>query len=247
MDFTVAEFSGPLDLLLFLIKKEEINIFDIPIVKITSDYLSYLSTLKTTDLNELSEFYKCAALLISIKTRMLLPKTAADDDEREYEIEDPRELLVEHLIEYEKFKCLASLLEERAEGGGWIFEAALVKRELPFSKDEEKEAPKEGEARFLLSKLQSLFEKAMKNISSEKTLNMYEEVSVNEKITLINEMFLTKERFTFTALTGSGASVMCIVCCFLAVLEGIKMKRLRLIQDSLFDEILIVKRTEAVK
>lgn len=239
MEFQTAHFSGPLDLLLFLVKKNEVNIFDIPILSITRDYLSYLGKIENTNLEEMSDFYKWAAILLSIKIRLLLPKTQTNEED-DFEGEDPRELLTEHLIEYEKFKTLASRLEERNEGGKWIFGRALLPRKMPFEKKEELPSPSErGE---LLEKLRAAFEKTMKNFSIEKTLNMYEEVSVNEKITLINELLAKKNQFFFSELVESSPSAMNIICCFLAVLEGIKTKKLRLIQDSLFGEIKIIKR-----
>ena len=98
--FSAGEFEGPLDLLWFLIHKSEINIYDIPISQITEQYLDYLDSIKETDLSDLSEFYRWASKLVYIKSKMLLPVEIQYDDD---EIEDPRQELVEHLIEYQKF------------------------------------------------------------------------------------------------------------------------------------------------
>ena len=107
--FRLQLFEGPLDLLLFLIKKNEVNIYDIPVAEITEQYLEYLTYATKLDLENLTEFHVMAANLLYIKSRMLLPvEIEADDD-----IEDPRQELVDKLIEYQKFKKLSELMEEK--------------------------------------------------------------------------------------------------------------------------------------
>ena len=106
--FKLGQFEGPLDLLLFLIKKNEVNIYDIPIGEITEQFLEYLDYAVTTDLASLTDFYATAADLLYIKSRMLLPVEADFADE---DMEDPRKELVEKLIEYQKFKKLSELME----------------------------------------------------------------------------------------------------------------------------------------
>ena len=103
------EFEGPLDLLLFLIKKQEINIYDIPIAKITEQYLEYLSYITKVELENITEFYLMASTLVFIKSRMLLPI----EIDLEEELEDPRKELVEKLIEYQKYKKLSDLIAEK--------------------------------------------------------------------------------------------------------------------------------------
>ena len=108
--YQAGEFEGPLDLLWTLIRESKVNIYDIPISQITEQYLDYLDNLKETDLQDLSEFYSWAAKLVLIKSRMLLPVEIEYDDE---DMEDPRQELVERLIEYQKFKKLSELMEEK--------------------------------------------------------------------------------------------------------------------------------------
>jgi segregation and condensation protein A len=108
--FRVKEFEGPLDLLLFLIKKNEVNIYDIPIAQITEQYIEYLKYAAELDLEDLTEFHAMAAMLLYIKSRMLLPVEVEFDDD----IEDPRQDLVEKLIEYQKLRKLSELMEEKA-------------------------------------------------------------------------------------------------------------------------------------
>ena len=119
--FKVNDFEGPLDLLLFLIKKNEINIYDIPISDITEQYLEYLDYAVSLNLDSLTEFYELAAHLVYIKSKMLLPVEVDLDNE---DIEDPRMELVNKLIEYQKFKKLSVLMEEKES----IIELHLVEK-----------------------------------------------------------------------------------------------------------------------
>ena len=119
-DFSLPQFEGPLALLLHLINKNEVNIYDIPISEITEQFLEYLDYVISPDLDNLVDFYAMAADLIYIKSRMLLP--ISEDDMEQEEIEDPRAELVEKLIEYQKYKKLTSLMEEKEEETEWFFE-----------------------------------------------------------------------------------------------------------------------------
>jgi segregation and condensation protein A len=129
--FKLDDFEGPLDLLLFLVRKNEVNIYDIPIASITEQYLEILSLAATVDLDELTEFYQLAATLLHIKSRTLLPSL---DDEEE---EDPRQELVERLIEYQKFKRLAELMSEQESPSEWIWERKKPQPVLPFDDKDE--------------------------------------------------------------------------------------------------------------
>ena len=132
-NYSAGNFEGPLDLLLFLIKKKEINIYDIPIGEITEQFLEYLDYAVSTDLGDLTDFYSMAADLLYIKSKMLLPmETILDDGE----LEDPRQELVDKLIEYQKFKKLSALMEEREDQNEWSFERKRVQRLLPFEEEE---------------------------------------------------------------------------------------------------------------
>ena len=129
--FTAGEFEGPLDLLWCLIRENKINIYDIPIADITDQFLDYLDYAVELDLQDLSDFYIWAAKLAHIKSRMLLPvEVSYDDDEG---MEDPRDELVEQLIEYQRFKKLSILMEEQEEQSEWSFERKKIERFLPFT------------------------------------------------------------------------------------------------------------------
>ncbi|MGP1458764.1 MAG: segregation and condensation protein A [Treponema sp.] len=238
--FKAGDFEGPLDLLWYLIHKSEINIYDIPIAQITEEYLEYLDYATETDLGDLSEFYKWAAMLLNMKSRMLLPIEIEYDGE---EAEDPRQELVEKLIEYQKFKKLSELMEEKENTSEWNFERSKIQRVLPF---DEKEAEwEEIDTWDLLQQMQKLFKNMVSQYSNEKILNMYEEISVNEKITLMNELFETRAEFMFTELITRNGNEMDIVCAFMAILEAVKFRMITILQNRLFGDIKIRKRADS--
>jgi segregation and condensation protein A len=237
--YKVGEFEGPLDLLWALIHESKINIYDIPIAQITEQYLEYLDYAVQTDLGDLSEFYSWAAKLIYIKSRMLLPVEVAFDDEDE---EDPRQELVDKLIEYQKFKKLTALMEEQEDDSEWSFERKKIQRVLPFDDDEE--MWEEVEAWDLLQQLQSIFKSIMSQYSNEKILNMYEEISVNEKITLMNELIEDKKECMFTDLLTRDGNPMDVICAFMAILEAVKFRMIIIFQNKIFGDIKICARPE---
>ena len=238
--FAAGEFEGPLDLLWFLIHKSEINIYDIPIAQITEQYLEYLDYAVQTDLGDLSEFYKWAAMLLNMKSKMLLPVEITYDDE---EIEDPRQELVDKLIEYQKFKKLSELMEEKEESAEWSFERSKIQRVLPF--DERESDWEQIDTWDLLQQMQKLFKSMVSQYSNEKILNIYEEISVNEKITLMNELFEKKNECMFTDLITREGNEMDIVCAFMAILEAVKFKMITIFQNKLFGDIKICKRLDS--
>ena len=237
--FKAGDFEGPLDLLWYLIHKSEINIYDIPIAQITEEYLEYLDYATETDLGDLSEFYKWAAMLLNMKSRMLLPIEIVYDDE---EAEDPRQELVEKLIEYQKFKKLSELMEEKENTSEWNFERSKIQRVLPF--DEKESAWEEIDTWDLLQQMQKLFKNMVSQYSDEKILNMYEEISVNEEITLMNELFENQNEFMFTELITRIGNEMDVICAFMAILEAVKFRMIKILQNRLFGDIKIIKRTD---
>ncbi len=225
--FKLEHFEGPLDLLLFLIRKNEVNIYDIPVSLITEQYLEFLSYATRVDLENITEFYLMAATLLYIKSRMLLPV----DVDLEEEIEDPRKGLVEKLIDYQKYKKLGELMDSRREESEWSIEREKSQRILPF---EDEEIWQQVSVWDLLK----TFSTIIASVSTEKIIDLYEEVSINEKIALIHELLETRDEFRFTDLLRS-ASVMEVVCSFLAILESVKAKVIGVYQNRLFGDILI--------
>ncbi|MEL3908257.1 MAG: segregation/condensation protein A [Treponemataceae bacterium] len=235
-EFKTENFEGPLDLLLFLIKKNEINIYDIPIAEITDQYLDYLDYAVSPELENLTEFYLMAANLIYIKSTMLLPVEVSLDDE---DFEDPRQNLVDQLIEYQKYKQLSILMEEREGETEWFFERKKFQAQLPF--DEEETWQKLDTWQLLTT-----FSRLIANYSGEHLLDIYEEVSVNEKITLIDELIREKGECLFTDLITRCGNLLDVVCAFMAVLEAVKLKMVNVWQHTMFGDIKLKTYEEPV-
>jgi len=227
--YRLNHFEGPLDLLLFLIRKNEVNIYDIPVADITRQYLEYLRYASTIDLDNISEFYLMASTLLYIKSRMLLPV----DIDLEDELEDPRQELVQKLIEYEKFRKLTDLMARREAQAEWVVERKKAQPILPFP-DEEDLWDKVDTWDLLKS-----FSKVMKDLGGETIISLWEEVSINEKITLINEYLEDRSEFNFDDVILNPGSLMEVVSAFLAVLELVKIGTIDVFQNRLFGDIRI--------
>ena len=229
--FKLDKFEGPLDLLLFLIKKNEVNIYDIPIAEITGQYIEYLRYIEKLDLDNVSEFHAMAATLLYIKSRTLLPVELEADDEP-----DPRQELVERLIEYQKIKKLAQLMEEKEQQNEWIFEGLKIQRALPFSDSDVWD-------RIEIWDLLKTFSSLMRRLPGESVIDLYEEITVNEKDTLIAELLETRGECNFSDLIIRSGSVMDIICAFLAILEAVKIRMISIYQHRLFGDIKIRPHT----
>ncbi len=232
--YKLDHFEGPLDLLLFLIRKNEVNIYEIPIHEITEQYIDYLKYSTKIDLENITEFYVMASTLLYIKSRLLLPVEINLDDE----IEDPRQELVAKLIDYQKFKKLSELMTEKEKKSEWVLERKKIQKILPFSNEDNLWEEIE------IWDLVKSFSHVMKNFNSERIINLYEEVSVNEKVTLINEFLEKKEEFYFNELISNPDSIMEIICSFLAILEMAKSSNIVFFQNRLFGDIKITRYLE---
>ncbi|MDR2516529.1 MAG: segregation/condensation protein A, partial [Spirochaetaceae bacterium] len=221
-------------LLLFLIRKNDVNIYDIPIAGITEQYLEYLRFDTELDLEDLTEFHSLAASLLYIKSRMLLPVELEMGDEWE----DPRQELVEKLIEYQKFKKLSELMEEKEREAEWVIGRKKLQRTLPFNDENLWEALDVWD-------LLKTFSSLMSNLGDERLIDLYEEVSISEKTALITELLETRGEFRFTDLVVHSGSMLDIVCAFLAVLEAVKNRLIAIFQNRMFGDILI-RPAEAV-
>jgi len=226
--FRLNEFEGPLDLLLFLIKKNEINIYDIPIAQITEQYLDYLASVSELDLEEISEFHAMAATLLLIKSRTLLPiELDGEDDD-----EDPRQELVERLIEYQKYKKLSGLMEEKEKEAEWVIERKRLQRSLPFDDDDLWEKVDVWD-------LLKIFSGFTAGLSNERIIDLYEEVTVNEKIALLFEILEERKECLLTDLIIRSGSIPDFVCAFLALLEVVKQRMVLVFQNRMFGDIII--------
>ena len=232
-NFKLSEFEGPLDLLLFMIRKNEVNIYDIPIAQITEQYLEYLRNADTLDLDDLTGFYSMAATLLYIKSRTLLP---VDTDELG-DMTDPRQELVQRLIEYQKYKKLSQLMEEKGREAEWIIQRRKLQQTLPFKDDELWE-------KIDVWDLVKSFSTMMQNLSAENIIDLYEEVTINEKITLLTELLENRGQCSFTDLIIRTSSIMDIVCAFLAILEAVKVRMIMIFQNRMFGDIIIRWQTK---
>jgi segregation and condensation protein A len=231
--FKLESFEGPLDLLLFLIKKSEINIYDIPIATITEQYLEYLNYATKIDLENITEFYLMASTLLYIKSRMLLPMEFSLSDD----LEDPRTELVEKLIEYQKYKKLSELIEAKEREAEWSLERKNAQPILPFKDDQLWEQVSVWD-------LLKTFSSILSSFPTERVVDMYEEVTVNEKITLIYELLDSAGEFMFTDLVIKKGSIMEVICSFLALLELVKSAEILVFQNKVFGDILIKSRPD---
>lgn len=227
-------FEGPLDLLLYLVKKDHLNIYDIPIAEVTEQYMQYLNLMQLLDLNIAGEFLVMAATLMEIKSRMLLPP-----DETQALLqseEDPRAELVKRLLEYEKFKEIANNLRERETEQQKVFKrsASLVDKE-GLSKDNE-------EVYFEASifDLIDAFSKALKEVPKELFYEVVkDEFTIEEKIHQILHLLLVRSSISISELFNRAKDKMEIIVIFLAILELIRLKEIVAYQKGLFQEILI--------
>jgi segregation and condensation protein A len=230
-------FEGPLDLLLYLIKKDEIDIYDIPIERITRQYLEYLDAFKILDLDVAGDFVVMAANLIYIKSRSLLPKDQQPPDEAAEE-DDPRWELVRQLIEYKKFKDAAAHLQRREldqEGLFTRLAAAEPTAERPL-----------GEVSIF--DLINAFNSALKRLTKPEDLReIFEEnFTVSDKIDLIMKMTAAGVALRFSELFASAASRTEVVVTFLALLELVRLKQVRARQNEEFGEIELVRAESRV-
>lgn len=227
-------FEGPLDLLLYLIKREELDIYHIPIAMIAEQYLDYIRVMRMLNLDVAGEFLVMAATLMHIKSRMLLPMEELEEEELE---DDPQAELIKQLIEYQKFKEIAEKLEERQ-----------IKQEETFSRgrDETMElAQKEG---FLLEAnlfdLLTAFSRVLETVSEEGFAEIVEdEATVSEKIREVLDILRVKASLNFTKLFVGLATKVEMVVTFLALLELIRLKEVKIRQAQRFGEIRVYKNS----
>lgn len=223
LEVELPVFDGPLDLLLNLIEKNKINIFDIPIAEITDQYLAYVRKMQEEDLGIMSEFMVMAAELISIKCRMLLPKEVDEDGEEQ----DPREELVQQLLEYKTFRYISGELKDRMDASGNVFKDETIPKEVRSYRPEVD--PKELVNGLTLKKLHEIFDSVLKRqeekidpVRSNFGTIEKEEVSLPEKMESVAEYAKRHERFSFRDLLSAQSSKMQVVVTFLAILELMK-------------------------
>ncbi len=240
-------FEGPLDLLLHLIDKNKVDIYDIPIVEITDQYLEYVRNMETEDMNVISEFLVMAATLIDIKCKMLLPKTETDDGEEE---EDPRMELVEKLLEYKMYKYMSYELKDRQiDACRTLFKAPSMPDSIKDYREPVDYDELVGDIN--LQKLNEIFQSMIKRqedrvdpIRSKFGNVEKDEIPLEDKQNYIFTYLMAHSKCSFRQLLEKQHSKMEIIVTFLVVLELMKVGQIVIEQDNLFDDILIKRTSE---
>jgi segregation and condensation protein A len=231
MDFRVdlEIFRGPMDLLLYLVRKHEVEIVDIPIAPITEQFLEHLAVLEQLDVNAVGDFLEMASTLIEIKSRMVLPRGGEVEDE----LADPRKELVRRLLEYKKFKDAASMLEERSRS--WQQRFPRLANDSPVRQRNLGEEPiQEVE----LWDLVSAFGRIMREVdASQPSSIVYDETPIHVYMARIKTQLLQHGRLSFLDLFQPGISKSALVGIFLAILELVRHRHARAEQNELFGEI----------
>ncbi len=206
----LSQFEGPLDLLLHLIRRDKINIYDIPISHITHEYLLYIDVMKELQLEVAGEFFVMAATLMRIKAQMLLPRRLDEEEEM-----DPREELVNNLIEYRKFKEAAQHLADREEDRRKVFARPGVKPQ-----DGEEQLAMEVSIFDLVGAFRAIMEELKKNVTYRVERDQY---TVGEKIEFIKQRLIEKSEILFTELFFGQYRKNEIITTFLAILELVRL------------------------
>lgn len=226
-------FEGPIDLLLYLIRKNHFDIFDIPMAHITEQYLEYLNVMKTLNLDVASEFLMMAAQLMEIKSKMLVPR----DEEKVEEEPDPRSELVKRLLEYQRYKAAADELARRSQLG-WH----------TFKRESSEEVPETEEmVEVSIFELIDAFKKVLEKYPSEVIKEIArDKITVAQKINELMERLKNIEVIQFNELFNENTTVSEIIATFLALLELIRLKLLKIVQPQHFGTIWIYP-TERLK
>ncbi|HEV8588646.1 MAG TPA: segregation/condensation protein A [Pyrinomonadaceae bacterium] len=221
---TLGEFEGPLDLLLYLIRQDQVNIYDIPIARITDEYLRYLNLMQELDLAVAGDFLVMAAQLIELKSRMLLPR---DPFAAEEEVEDPRADLVNRLLEHEKFKAAAEMLWSRAT----VERAVFMRAEIETDKNN-------PEVAVGLFDLLTVFQKILARHKEEVLMEIErEEVTMAEMIERLRNMVRSAGELNVMKFFEQAKSRRELVVAFLSVLELVRLAEISLTQRETFGEI----------
>ncbi|MCD7867760.1 MAG: segregation/condensation protein A [Clostridiales bacterium] len=232
-------FEGPLDLLLHLIEKNKIDIYDIPIVEITDQYMEYIRAMEEEDLGVMSEFMVMAATLLDIKCRMLLPKEVSPEGEEE----DPRAELVEKLLEYKMYKYMSYELKDRMEDSAGVFYRApdIPKEVLKYRPEVNPSQLLDG---LTLEKMNTVFQSVVRRredridpIRSRFGKIEKEEVSLSEKMLQMKEYAMTHRFFSFRTLIEGQSSRIQRIVTFLSILELMKVGYIHASQEQPFDDI----------
>jgi segregation and condensation protein A len=240
-------FEGPLDLLLFLIEKNKIDIYDIPIVTITEQYMAYIKNMQTEDMNVMSEFLVMAATLLDIKCRMLLPREVDEDGEEQ----DPREELVQKLLEYKMYKYMAlELRDKQVDASKSWYKTPMLPKEVANYKAPINYEELIGDVN--LAKLHDIFKAVIKRqedkidpIRSGFGKIEKDEINMEEKQLYIEDYIKSHKTFSFKNLLERQGSKMEVIVTFMAVLEMMKQGVIFIEQEETFSDIIITSALAA--
>ncbi len=225
----LGAFAGPLDLLLFLIKQEQANIFDIPIAKITDEYLKYIRLMKSLDISLAADFLVMAATLIEIKSKMLLPREVTG--EMEEEIEDPRQELIDRLLEHQKFKNAAEMLYERST----VEQAVFTRGQIESDENN-------LETNASVFDLLTVFQKILERHKEEIKLDIErEEMSLADMLKRLRAKIFKAKEITLLELFQEMQTRQELVLAFIAVLELVRTESINLLQRKTFGDVVLRK------
>jgi segregation and condensation protein A len=229
LSIKMGDFAGPLDLLLYLIKQEQANIFDIPIARITEKYLEFIRLMKSLDIALAADFLVMAATLIEIKSKMLLPRDPTLTAEEEFD--DPRQELVDRLLEYEKFKTAAGMLHERS-----TIEQAIYTRGKTDTDDDQ------GEVDATVFDLLTIFQKIADRHKNEIKMEIErDEISLTDMIRDLKRRIFEHGELSLLKVFEEMSNKRELVTAFIAVLEIVRTESVKLLQKGTFGDIILRK------
>ncbi len=229
LKLTLGNFAGPLDLLLYLIKQEQANIFDIPIARITDEYLKYVRLMKSFDITLAADFLVMAATLIEIKSKMLLPQEITQDAEED--AEDPREMLVRQLLEHQKFKNASQMLYERVTVEQAVFPRGRVESD-----------ENNAETNATVFDLLAVFQRILSRHTEEVQMEIQrEEVSLSEMLKNLKKRIFETKELSLLKFFEEMHTRRELVTAFMAVLEIVRAESVKLVQTTTFGDIILRK------
>lgn len=245
----IEAFEGPFDLLLHLIQVNEIDIYNIPIHEITQQYMAYIDDIEKLDMDLASEFLVMAATLLEIKSKMLLPNHEEDALYEQFDLDDPRQDLVRKLVEYKQYRGAATFLKDREDSHSRV--VFKEQEDLsPYVREiTNEELNQDLDAQLLVEAVQRILRNLNKEDSSRKGFfhKLQRDLfTVDEKMDQIREKLQSFKRFAFTALFGEEITRNEVIVTFLAILEMLKLKEVKLQQDQTFGDIHLLRMRDQI-
>jgi segregation and condensation protein A len=229
LQLKIGQFAGPLDLLLYLIRQEQANVFDIPISTITDEYLKYIRLMKSLDISVAADFLVMAAQLIEIKSRMLLPRDPLAENEEE--LEDPRQELVDRLLEYERYKSAAQMLYEKSTIEQAVFHRGAIESD-----------ENNAEISATVFDLITVFQKVLARQKDEIQMEIHrEEISLADMIKTLKKRIYEHGELNLLTFFEEMHTRRELVTAFIAVLEIVRTESVKLVQRATFSDIILKK------